>query len=228
MTYNFIDIEGEIFNYLTVVRKAHYRVSEAGNKTLLWECKCTCGNICFVSSRDLRTNHTKSCGCMKNKMISDSVSFKRENVHKPTLTTWSGLITRCYNTRCKAYPDYGGIGVTICDRWLVAKGGSFENFLEDMGERPDNTTLNRINGAKIYSKETCEWATRSVQAYDQRKKKANTSGRTGVSWSKDNKKWRVRINFQNKAILIGDFFDKESAIAAREKAELFYFGFTKE
>jgi hypothetical protein len=69
------------------------------------------------------------------------------------------MVQRCTYQRHAKYPMYGAVGITICNRWLAA----FENFLEDMGERPEGTTLDRVDGAKLYSKDTCRWATPKQQ-----------------------------------------------------------------
>ena len=118
--------------------------------------------------------------------------------------------------------------VEIHPDWDMDKGGSFENFLRDMGERPEGTSLNRINGAKIYSKDTCEWATLSMQSFDQKRSKANTSGRTGVFQVKETGRWVAVIKKDGKVTQVyrGDSF--EEACEARTKAEIEYFGFSKE
>lgn len=67
---------------------------------------------------------------------------------------------RCLNPKHKAYKAYGGRGITVCKRWLV-----FENFLEDMGERPEGKTLDRKDNDKGYTKSNCRWATKEEQ-YD--------------------------------------------------------------
>lgn len=66
--------------------------------------------------------------------------------------------SRCNNPKAPKYPAYGGSGISVCERWEV-----FANFLEDMGERPAGTTLDRINGELGYFKENCRWATTKVQ-----------------------------------------------------------------
>ena len=69
------------------------------------------------------------------------------------------MLTRCNNPNFAQYADYGGRGVTVCKRWDPAKGGSFANFLEDMGVRPEGSTLDKDlkPGCSVYSKDTCQW-----------------------------------------------------------------------
>ena len=79
--------------------------------------------------------------------------------HSPTYNTWHTMKQRCLNPNNDGYPYYGGRGITICDRWL-----DFNNFLEDMGERPENMTLDRIDSNGNYCKENCKWSTKSEQS----------------------------------------------------------------
>lgn len=79
--------------------------------------------------------------------------------------------TRCYNSASDNYKYYGALGVTVCDRWL----NSFENFLEDMGNRPENMSLDRIDPFGNYDPENCKWATQSEQTLNTRKSKLRKS-----------------------------------------------------
>jgi hypothetical protein len=82
----------------------------------------------------------------------------------PTYRSWLHMKERCTNSRCHAYASYGGRGITVCERWSA----SFENFLADMGKRPDGKTLDRIDNDGNYEPSNCRWATASEQRRNQR------------------------------------------------------------
>ena len=84
--------------------------------------------------------------------------MKRTNING--YWSWQSMNRRCYDPSFQSYKNYGAKGITVCDRWLQ----SFANFLEDMGERPRNTTLDRVENSKGYSKENCRWATPRQQS----------------------------------------------------------------
>lgn len=186
---------------------------------LLYQCQCLCGKVLYTSKSSLTSGNTSSCGCYRKE-----ATTIRKTTHGGYHTTeykiYFGMRKRCLNSKSLDYPYYGGNGVTICQRWL----DSFENFIEDMGPIPKQATLNRKNSSKIYSKETCEWVSRSIQSYDQTTKKTNKSGKTGVSFDKKTNKWNSKIGFETKSIHLGRFSELDQAILARKVAEVKYYG----
>lgn len=87
----------------------------------------------------------------------------------PAYFSWANMIQRCTNPQATQFADYGGRGITVCQRWQ-GKGG-FENFLADMGDRPGLLTLDRIDVDGNYEPNNCRWATRSEQQRNRRDKK---------------------------------------------------------
>ncbi len=85
-------------------------------------------------------------------------AYKHGWAGTPTHNTWTSMHSRCRDPRNTSYPRYGARGITVCERWE-----SFANFLEDMGERPDGKTLDRLNGDGDYDPENCRWATKAEQ-----------------------------------------------------------------
>jgi len=137
----------------------------------------------------------------------------------PGYYSWSGMKSRCYCTSYASYFSYGGSGITVCDRWR----NSFENFMNDMGPRPENHSIDRLDNNKGYYPENCRWATSTQQNRNKRIGKNNTSGITGIFWSKHKKKWDTHIRNNGKLIHLGVFNNIFDAACARKSAELKYF-----
>lgn len=212
------ELVGMRFNRLTVMS----RVENSNKGTSRWLCLCDCGSQSVVGGTKLVKNLTKSCGCIVLEMISN-LNKSHGMTDAPTYNTWRGMRERCTNVNNSHYSFYGGRGITICDRWLE----SFENFYEDMGEKPEGLTLERIDIDGNYCPENCKWDTPTNQAYNTSKKSNNTSGRTGVGFKKEKQKYFATISKDKQHFWLGFHDTFEEAVEAREKAELELYGFTK-
>ncbi|WP_327421881.1 hypothetical protein OG763_15195 [Streptomyces sp. NBC_01230] len=100
---------------------------------------------------------TASCGCLRRE-----VTTQRSTTHGYSYSseyrTWGDMVARCTNPNHKRWADYGGRGITVCDRWK-----NFANFLADMGERPVGRELDRIDNNRGYEPDNCRWTDRSTQ-----------------------------------------------------------------
>jgi hypothetical protein len=180
-----------------------------------WYCKCDCGNIIVSTTSHLREGTTISCG---NHRGTHRNAIKGNE--STEYGTWLGMRSRCNDKENPSYKDYGGRNIKVCTQW-----DSFENFLNDMGKKPDHSfSIERIDNDKGYYPENCIWADRTVQNRNQRIRKNNSSGITGVNWNIDANKWVVRITVDYKRIHIGYFSDLNEAKEARKKAEAEYWG----
>jgi len=157
------------FGRLVVVGESD-KIHHSGSK--VWVCECDCGTRLEVPSRYLMDRPSgpglKSCGCLRKRRGADHPNFKHghkvNGKHSPTLNSYRAMIARCYDETSPAFRFYGARGVRVCRQWK----NSFENFLADLGERPDGMTLDRIDPFKGYSKQNCKWSTREEQDQNKR------------------------------------------------------------
>ena len=126
---------------------------------------------------------------------------------------WVNMKQRCDNPKQPRYIDYGGRGISVCDKWQT----SFENFLEDMGKRPEGMTLDRIDNDKGYYPENCRWATYQQQNLNKRLYKSNSTGYAGIAWHKPSQQYRVQLKRDGIVKHIGYFKNLADAIIVNNK-----------
>lgn len=163
---------GEQFGRWTIVEAIPHGFSK---------CVCICGNYKTLRTSHLLRGASKSCGCYAR-----DVTIKRKLVHGQSYTAtyriWCSMRSRCSDKNSPKYKDYGGRGITVCERW-----NSYENFLEDMGEKPQGMSIDRINNAGSYDPTNCRWATSKEQGSNKRNNKYikfNGETKTASEWSR--------------------------------------------
>lgn len=161
---------GTKFGRLTVIGQA--KSDKAGRRRYL--CECECGQRSVVSACHLKRGETVSCGCYradKSREIGSRVKKHGESRvnsrrKSPEYKLWGNIISRCYNPKDISFPNYGGRGIRVCDRWR----SSFDAFLADIGRRPTPShSLDRFpdqNGD--YCPGNVRWATAKEQQRNMR------------------------------------------------------------
>lgn len=144
-----------------------------------WLFKCECGNEKVICVSDAKRGKIKSCGCIRER----GGNLKHGMFGTRIYRSWCSMKERILNPDNKSYKDYGGRGITICEEWL-----NFENFYRDMGEMPENKTLDRIKNNLGYCKSNCKWSTPLQQANNKRNNRLLTfKGKTQnvKQWAKE-------------------------------------------
>jgi hypothetical protein len=132
------------------------------NKETYWTCRCDCGTQRDVGAKDLRNGRSTSCGCLHSEQLAKR-NYKDGLAYHPLRQRYSMMKDRCYNRANWAWTNYGGRGITVCDRWRLSFAGFLEDVLRLPGAPGDGNfkglSLDRINNDESYSPENVRWST---------------------------------------------------------------------
>ena len=159
------DLTGKRFGRLTVIEQA----GRGKYRHVLWKCVCDCGKETYVTSNQLVTGRTKSCGCLHEEFIGN-ISRKHSGSNDRLYNIWEAMKKRCNNQHCPDYKNYGAVGVTVCDEWYDY--GTFRTWALANGYDPNaefsKCTIDRINPFGNYEPSNCRWVDMKVQRNNQR------------------------------------------------------------
>lgn len=171
-------------------------------------CECDCGGTKVAVKGSLTNGLTTSCGCYHKERASEGKTTHGWS-GTTTYSTWKSMKKRCNNENDSVYSFYGGRGIGYQESWE-----DFENFLADMGERPEGMTLDRIDVNGNYTKDNCRWATNEEQGLNKRPHTKSITGVVGVI-PRSNGSFFASFKKRN----LGTFRLLEDAVLARRYAE---------
>lgn len=210
----FIDLTGQVFGRWTIIGRHSVKPFRCGTATINWACRCECGTEKVVQGSNLRSGHSRSCGCL---LIDTVTTHGATNGGKPTpeYAIWMGMRGRCRVISSGGYKHYGARGILVCDRW-----NDFENFLADMGKRPSSKhSVERIDNNGNYEPRNCRWATNTEQQLNKRTTRNSLIGVSGIRHDSASGNWDAQISIHGKALSLGAFATRAEAAIARVAAE---------
>jgi len=163
--YKFNDLTGMTFGRLKVIEQN----GRTSDRHILWKCKCECGKFTNVSSRELRSGKTKSCGCLQKDKIRE-MRYRHGDRNSRLYSVWKTMKKRCENKNCNSYKWYGAKGVSVCDEWhdySVFKKWALDNGYDEKAEKGE-CTIDRINPYGDYEPSNCKWVSMAEQARNKR------------------------------------------------------------
>jgi len=156
------DLVGQRFGRLVVKAMVYERHAKC-------LCRCECGKEKVIRVSSLRAGCSNSCGCLASQRIAKA-NYRHGQSSSPEWRVWRAMRQRCQDPSCTAYKDYGGRGISVCERW----DNSFEAFLADMGPRPAGMQIDRTNNDGNYEPSNCRWVTCKENSNNRRKAKKST------------------------------------------------------
>lgn len=154
-----LDLHGTIVGRLTVVEPAPYKPGTHRK----WLCLCECGNQVTLRSSQIKSESVHSCGCFRSDNQREKATRHGLYYH-PSYATWNRMMQRCHNENSDDFPQYGASGITVAPEWHDPAA-----FIADMGERPEGTSIDRIDNSQGYRPGNCRWATPVQQANNTRR-----------------------------------------------------------
>ena len=156
-----IDLSGERFDRLFVVMRANDRKLNDGTSRRAWLCKCDCGNEVIVTTAELRSGDTKSCGCLKRELDCERATthgYHGTHIHN----VWCAMRRRCRNSTGKSAKYYHDRGISVCPEW----DNDFLNFYEWSLSNgySEGLTIDRIDVNGGYEPGNCRWVSMKTQA----------------------------------------------------------------
>lgn len=154
------DLQNQRFGKLIVIG---YAYTNERNRAV-WLCECDCGKKKEVTTGNLKSGTTRSCGCLHKEQLAKKLTTHGEYGSR-LYWCWHNMKARCFNENDKRYMSYGGRGITVCEEWLV-----FENFRAWAMENgyADDLSIDRINVNGNYEPSNCKWSSDIEQARNKR------------------------------------------------------------
>lgn len=210
---------GQTYGTLTIQEIAVVP-SPSGSRTQYAITTCTCGGSRRIRLAQLQQAANPTCALCK-----PGPEFRKHKLQ----ATWRAMLDRCKNPKSALWRYYGGRGIDVCYEWYKRGHPSgFEQFLTDMGERPEGMSLDRIDNIKGYSKENCRWADTHTQANNTSRTQRATIAGLNMTASE----WSARLGVNNQAMHVPGYSLEEVVRAiigangrninwARQKAEIY-------
>lgn len=173
-----INFKKPIYSSLTALSFVGQKTEKSGKIRQIVSCICICGNVSNYVADSIIAGSPKSCGCLIPAPANKTHGLSRKH---PLYHVWSGMKSRCYNTSCKKYKDYGARGISVCDEWL--EFSVFYLWAKDKWRK--GLILDRIDNDGNYYPSNCRF----------------TDSLTSVN----NRRTTIIINFNNKSLTIAEW-----------------------